>query len=407
MFNIRLQLKRNSIFFVFITLGLIGSYEKQANAIPVLADTLFLQSQGIKPISSVEKMNLSFAEITETQAEALSFNAHQFGKCGGFERLRPNTNIAETLSLLARFKERAHTYTFIGRPSPTLEKKDWIQKAIQEIRMENLQSTVQWLSGFSSRYHKGKTRNDHVEQLAARIRTLLSSLSYPYTIELVSHIETPQKSLRVHLEGSQNPTEVVVLGGHLDSIANWGRGPAPGADDNASGSANILETLRIIAQQAQPQRSIDFFWYAGEEAGLIGSSEIAENYKSQGIDVIGVMQLDMTLFPGDGELVMGDMKDYTDPWLRSYMRTISDMYVGTRWNEDECGYGCSDHASWHRQGYATVMPFESTMSTMNGDIHTQQDVVSPRMSFKHSEAFTKLALAFVLDLAHSQIRPVF
>jgi leucyl aminopeptidase len=207
--------------------------------------------------------------------------------------------------------------------------------------------------------------------------------------------------------GKERPEEVVVLGGHLDSIANWGFGNAPGADDNASGSSNLLEALRIVIAQGQPARSIEFFWYAGEEGGLIGSSEIAQNYRKEGRNVIGVLQLDMTLFPGEGELVMGDMTDFTHPWLRTYLKTLSDHYVGARWREDSCGYGCSDHASWHRQGYPTVMPFEAGFNSMNQNIHSADDVISPALNFKHSAAFAKLAVAFALDLGNSNIKATF
>lgn len=399
--------KQLKIVYFLLAGALVLGIGERSSAVPVLADTIFLKSLGINTTLDDSNLQISFAEITEEQAEALSMHAHAFGKCGGFERLRPQTDISGLFSNLSQLRDRARTYTYLGKPLSSIERKQNIEEAIKMISVQNLQETVRWLSQFPTRYHKGKSNNIHVEQLAEKIKPLLKTLNYPATVEFISHLETPQKSLRIRLVGSQRPQEIVALGGHLDSIANWGRGQAPGADDNASGSANVLEVLRVLLTQPQPERTIDLFWYAGEEAGLIGSSEIAETYRNESIDVVGVMQLDMTLFPGEGELIMGDMSDYTNPWLRNYMRTLSDMYVGARWKEDQCGYGCSDHASWYRQGYPTVMPFEATMNTMNDDIHTTQDVISPRLSFKHSEAFAKLALAFVMDLSNSTLRDSF
>jgi leucyl aminopeptidase len=72
--------------------------------------------------------------------------------------------------------------------------------------------------------------------------------------------------------------------------------------------------------------------------------------------------------------------------------------------EDKCGYGCSDHASWYRQGYPTVIPFEAGFATMNPNLHTENDTVNERIDFKHSAIFAKFALGLAMDLASSQER---
>ena len=179
---------------------------------------------------------------------------------------------------------------------------------------------------------------------------------------------------------------------------------APGADDNASGSANLLETLRIIANQKRPERSIEIFWYAGEESGLLGSAEIAKDYKAKNKDVIGVLQLDMTLYPGNGEFVMGSMTDFTSAWFRSYFENLNGLYTKAKIVTDKCGYGCSDHASWDKQGFPALMPFEATMNSMNENIHTARDTIDSNSNFAHSAMFSKVAVAIALDLGNSTLR---
>lgn len=373
----------------------------------ILADTLFLRAMGISPIANDEELQLSVAEVSDYQVETLAHSAHQFGKCGGFEILPETTDLTLNFDFLRLQKSQAQAFQYLAEPIPDVPKKASIENAVQQVSETNLRDSVQWLSQFPSRYHKGPNNNQPVEELAQKARQSLQTAKFPFVVETITHARTPQKSVHVRLIGKDHPEEIVVLGGHLDSIANWGFGRAPGADDNASGSSNLLEALRIVAQYGQPSRSIDFFWYAGEEVGLVGSSEIAQTYSQNKAQVIGVLQLDMTLFPGEGELVIGDMTDFTNPWLRSYARTLNNHYIGADWREDQCGYGCSDHASWHRQGYATIMPFEATFNSMNQNIHTAEDVVSPALNFKHSAAFTKLAVAFALDLANSNLKPTF
>lgn len=67
--------------------------------------------------------------------------------------------------------------------------------------------------------------------------------------------------------------EVVVLGAHLDHVGiDAARNVYNGADDNASGSAMLLEVARaVVAQKKRFRRSILFVWFAGEEQGLLGS----------------------------------------------------------------------------------------------------------------------------------------
>jgi bacterial leucyl aminopeptidase len=90
---------------------------------------------------------------------------------------------------------------------------------------------------------------------------------------------------------------VTILGGHMDSInlRNPSTGRAPGADDDGSGTVNLIEAFRALAAAGfQPPTPIEFQWYAGEEGGLLGSADISTQYASDGVEVKGMMQLDMT-----------------------------------------------------------------------------------------------------------------
>ena len=109
----------------------------------------------------------------------------------------------------------------------------------------------------------------------------------------------------------------------------------------------------------------------------------------------------MTLFPGEGEFVIGNVTDFTSAWLRDWMVAANQSYFKVRFVEDQCGYGCSDHASWYRQGYPTLLPFEATTKSMNHAIHTVDDVLGPQSSTRHSLVFSRIALAFAMDFGNS------
>lgn len=381
---------------------------------PILADLKDLQALNIPVTAKEETSQVGYAVVTPQMQQRLQEYAHANGKCGGFEDVSQDmqgTNLvsegfSKMLSGLAELKQKNDLYDRAPFRALVSQANPALSSAIDEISVDSMKETVNWLSSFPTRYNKGSQPNLHVDEMKKRLEAMLATSKIPYEVSLIDHTSTKQKSIRVRLTGSERPNEIVVLGGHLDSInMSWGGGDkAPGADDNASGSSNIYEALRIVSQKAQPQRTVDFFWYAGEESGLLGSAEIAKQYKAQKADVVAVLQLDMTLFPGSGELVIGSMNDFTSSWLRDYLKANNETYIKARIVDDKCGYGCSDHASWYRQGYPTLMPFESKMNDSNSNIHTARDLVSKDSNFNHSVAYTKIALLFAMDLANSTAR---
>lgn len=393
---------------VALSAAFLGRARAEIATQPVLADIRDLQALDIPMLAQDPVSGVAYARLTPEMQERLQARAHQVGKCGGFEALNEEIALSSlnpfaALSQLQQHVQAEAAYERAPFNLMTLDKKPEIQTALDEVSEANLRAMVTWLSSFPNRYNAGSTPNAHIDGMKAKLEEILKSGRVPYEISTIDHQSTRQKSIRVRLIGSERPDEIIVMGAHLDSInQSWmGGNDAPGADDNASGSSNLVEALRILAQKDQPQRSIEIFWYAGEESGLLGSAEIAKTYKSQNKNVIAVLQLDMTLFPGAGAFVLGNMTDFTSSWLRDYLRSMNDTYLHVQLTEDKCGYGCSDHASWFRQGYPTLMPFEATMRTMNPNIHTSRDIVSPEMNFKHSMVYSKIALVFALDLANS------
>ncbi len=367
----------------------------------ILADVQILNKAQIPVLKTDIARQVGYAVVNNIEEFKISKIAHQFGRCGNYEFLAnyelPQEKVFQELNLVNLAQAQQVS---LYRPLSVV-KSERIQQAINELQSNNIKDTVLWLSSYPTRYNKGQSPNDHIQPFIDRLKALAQNYSYPFEISQITHTSTKQKSVKFSITGKSLPNEFIVLGGHLDSINGFfGSGLAPGADDNASGSASLLEALRVfLSQNVQPERTVEFYWYAGEESGLLGSAEIAEAAKKNNKNIKAVLQLDMTLYPGNGANTIASMSDYTAPWLRDYMNQINKTYINANILEDKCGYGCSDHASWHRQGYPTLFPTEATFKSVFKQIHTDKDVVSFIMSFDHALLFSKIALIFTMDLS--------
>jgi Tol biopolymer transport system component len=98
------------------------------------------------------------------------------------------------------------------------------------------------------------------------------------------------------LKGTTNPELVYVVSSHYDSVAN-----GPGADDDTSGTAALLETARILAGHPQPA-TIVFASFTGEEAGLLGSREFVRRALADRLRIVGALNNDMVGWANDHRL---------------------------------------------------------------------------------------------------------
>jgi leucyl aminopeptidase len=266
----------------------------------------------------------------------------------------------------------------------------------------NIWNTITTLSNYNTRYYTTTTGVNAVNWLEQQYRTIAGSrLGVDITVTKFTH-SWAQPSLIVSIRGTKFPTQRVIIGGHIDSTAGGATARSPGADDDASGSACVLEVFRLIATDAsyRPERTLEFQAYAAEEVGLRGSGEIAKNYYDLRYTVIGMLQLDMTGYVGPTRNV-GLVTDYTNQVLTSFVRQIIGAYSTLPAVSTQCGYGCSDHASFYNYGFPASFTFETTFSNSNPYIHTASDTIN-RLNQAHAVEFTKIGTGFVVELGYGE-----
>ena len=341
-------------------------------------------------------------------AEISGFLHRALGRCSGFMR---HTSLADGREALTRVSQPA---TLAPRVY-TIDQPAVVAQLAAALDKPRILETIERLStDFDNRYHQHPSGVAAAEWIRDRWQGFAAGRP-DVMVDLVFHPGINQPSVVLTITGATIPDEVVILGGHLDSVsANGGSQSdpafiAPGADDNASGIAVLTEVIRAaMAVGFVPERTVSFMGYAAEEIGLVGSQDIAADYATAGTDVVAVLQLDMTDYNGSVEDI-GLLSDNTDSTLTGFVADLIDTYQPElSWTSTACGYPCSDHASWHGEGFPAAMSFEARVGEHNPSIHSVSDTLATLGdSVDHAFKFARLAVAFLAEIAKTAETRIF
>jgi Zn-dependent M28 family amino/carboxypeptidase len=173
------------------------------------------------------------------------------------------------------------------------------------------------------------------------------------------------------LTGTTTPDEVYIIGGHFDHVA----GDRPGGDDNASGTAGVLEAARAMSQ-CNFESTILFMCFNAEEDGFLGAEDYLDSLTpTQKNNIKGMTNLDMILRPGRDDVGAGtiidvDLETRSDvsgsaasiTWSEAFQLAATN-YVpsvtvdATIWSYPD---DYSDHAPFTRAGIPAVLVIENS-----------------------------------------------
>jgi len=180
--------------------------------------------------------------------------------------------------------------------------------------------------------------------------------SYGLDAEFQDYSTTYADNIVGTLTGSINPDQVYIVVGHLDDLPS--SGPAPGADDNASGTAMVTAAAEVMSGYCFDS-TVRFLAVTGEEQGLHGSDHYADDAASRGENIMAVLNGDMIGWEGDGNPTLEDLDiNYNagSQWLAQAMATAATDYAtGLTINAINCpSMTYSDHAPFWSNGYSAV-----------------------------------------------------
>jgi aminopeptidase YwaD len=214
------------------------------------------------------------------------------------------------------------------------------------------------------------------------------------------------------LEGSDRllKNETIVIGAHYDHLGRGGEGSlAPrsgeihhGADDNASGTAGVLELARLIsAQKPRPKRTIVFICFSGEEEGLLGSNYYVNHPARPLANTVAMINMDMIGRMKDNKLIVGGVGTAKE-WRQllgvgeSTSSATSGPFSVTL---QEDGYGPSDHSSF----YSKQIPVLFFWTGTHNDYHKPSDTFD-KINYNDEARILSFVANVVRDVDNSDKR---
>jgi hypothetical protein len=213
----------------------------------------------------------------------------------------------------------------------------------------------------------------------------------------------PMTNVVAELPGNgPDDNHIYIICAHYDSISNDRYNVAPGADDNASGSAAVLEAARILSRHSF-QHTVRFVLFAGEEQGLIGSAYYAAQAYAHGDLIDGVINLDMIGYesvpPNDHIVEIHAGTDLASVALAdALIQNIAEYGVQLAPQKITSGAtNRSDHASFWFFGYPAILGIED-FDDLNPYYHKTTDTLAHMVTALMVE-FTKASVATLAELA--------
>jgi hypothetical protein len=216
------------------------------------------------------------------------------------------------------------------------------------------------------------------------------------------------KNIAALLEGSRLDTaETIVVGAHYDHIGLGGWGSLAigvddeihnGADDNASGTAVLLEVARQLVSRKTPlKRHVLFMAFSAEEMGLVGSKRYVRNPLVPLNDTIAMINLDMV-----GRLRSDKLTVYGVGTAQEFDNLIDRLSQekGFRISKRTSGYGPSDHASFYEHG----VPVLHFFTGFHKDYHRPSDDYE-KLNHAGMRRIASLVTDLVVELAQAERRP--
>jgi hypothetical protein len=288
------------------------------------------------------------------------------------------------------------------------ETADVIYSVLDQVNSTKLKNWIETLSSYQTRH----TKSEYIETVAYWLKNELQSICkgrvyFHNFTQIDQGISYNLKNIICNQEDSTSydNDHLILISAHYDSRMqdiNKTNARAPGADDNASGVAAVLELARVLSKVGL-KNNIQFVLFSGEEQGQWGSTAYVKHLQTNSTKLGLVMNLDMIGYPTLGlsnviiEYDLGNKVTTNDVYSKKIGQFIGQMALEYTTLE----------ASLSTLGKTDLIPFEATGKTvigvhdggskLNPNYHSISDI-SSTLDIEYLTSVTKLALATILNL---------
>ena len=289
-----------------------------------------------------------------------------------------------------------------------LDNEKLIYSALNQVNSTKLKNWIDDLSSFYTRH----TKSEYIESVAYWLKNGLQSVCNGKTYfhnftQIDQRIRYNLKNIICYQEGSTeyDNNHLILISAHYDSRMqdiNQSDARAPGADDNASGVAAVLELARILSK-VDLRNNIQYVLFSGEEQGQWGSTAYVKHLQPNNTKVDLVMNLDMIGYPALG------LDNVSIEYDLGNKFTTNDIYskkVGQFIEQIALDY-TNLETSLRPLGMTDLIPFEATGkivigihdggSELNPNYHNTSDTLDT-LDIEYLTSVTKLVLATILNI---------
>ncbi len=324
------------------------------------------------------------------------------------------------------------TLTAASKPDPLLS------EILTQVTPAELSASIGGLSGewpveiggkpytLSSRVHlNGDSALKATQYVYEHLRVPGLRVTY-FNWQLPVGAVTKGRNVVAELPGTAHPEEIILMTAHVDDMVDkninpagtavprppipvvdplWNRFPAPGADDNASGTAGVMLAARILAGY-RFARTVRFVFFTGEENGYLGSFAYARALREAGENIIAVFNLDMLAYDRLGEPVVDvNMRAPADspldgPLADAFIQAVSAYQIDiVPERQYQTGfYVGSDHGMFWMQGFPAISIMEDAGGDFNPYYHSQYERLE-NLNMTYCANVIKAAIGAVVYLA--------
>lgn len=334
-----------------------------------------------------------------------------------------------------------------------------IQKMIREVSATRIEADIRKLVSFGTRNTLSEQDNPargigaardwifgEFQKITADCGNCLIIEKQSFTQPKANRIPEPTVLTNViaTLKGTTNPERVYVVSGHYDSMCTSptdAKCDAPGANDDASGTAAVIELARVMSKR-KFDATIVFMAVPGEEQGLLGAAYFAEQAKLQSMDIEGMFTNDIiggvttkknspnrdrvrvfsegvpsneTEQQANTRRSVGGENDSASRQLARYIKEQSDRYLKTFkvwmiYRRDRYGRG-GDHIPFLERGFTAVRITEvdEDYTHQHQNVRTENGIFygdTPEfVDFIYTANVARVNLISLASLANAPARP--